>query len=111
MDDVPYASVLYIRGICSRPIIPDFLPDKSFNTDSKKAAIYWLDIENGADGNYFLNLCMLYLLDFIRQMKASLQLPNVSIDVLANVDSAYMGLKEETQNYALQCSWKGKLLV
>lgn len=111
MDDVPYASVLYIRGICSRPIIPDFLPDKSFNTDSKKAAIYWLDIENGADGNYFLNLCMLHLLDYIRQMKASLQLPNVSIDILNNVDAKYLQLSEETQSYALQCSWKGKLLV
>lgn len=111
MDDVPYIDTLYVRGICSRPIIPDFLPDKSFNEDSDKAAIYWLDIENGADGNYFLNLCMMYLLDYIRQMKASLQLPNISIDILNNVDAKYMQVSEECQNYALQSGWKGKLLI
>lgn len=111
LSDVPTQGTLYLRGICSRPIIPDFLPDKSFNEDSKKAAIYWMNIEEGSDGNYFMNLCMVNLLDFIRQLKASLQLPNVSIDVLANVDSAYMGLKEETQNYALQSSWRGQLLL
>lgn len=111
MSDVPTVDTLYVRGICSRPIIPDFLPDKSFNEDSDKAAIYWLDIENGADGNYFLNLCMMYLLDYIRQMKASLQLPNISIDILNNVDAKYMQVSEECQNYALQSGWKGKLLI
>lgn len=111
MQDVPSIDPLYIRGICSRPIIPDFLPDKSFNEDSDKAAIYWLDIENGAKGNYFLNLCMVYLLDYIRQMKASLQLPNTSIDILANVDAKYQEIKNETQNYALQSGWCGELLV
>lgn len=111
MEDVPKVDQLYIRGICSRPIIPDFLPDKSFNTESKKAAIYWLNIEEGARGIYFLDLCMVNLLDFIRQMKASLMLPNSSIDVLANVDSAYMELKAKCENYALQSSWYGELLM
>lgn len=111
MDDVPTVDTLFVRGICSRPIIPDFLPDKSFNEDSKKAAIYWLDIENGADGNYFMNLCMVYLLDYIRQMKASLQLPNVSIDILNNVDAKYQEIFNACNEYKLQSGWKGQLLI
>lgn len=111
MGDVPNVDPLYIRGICSRPIIPDFLTDKSFNENSNKAGIYWLNIEEGARGVFFMNLCMVQLLDFIRQMKASLQLPNVSIDILNNVDSKYLELKSEVDNYALQSGWYGELLV
>lgn len=111
MEDVPKIDQLFIRGICSRPIIPDFLPDKSFNPKSKKAAVYWLNIEEGARGTYFLDLCMVNLLDFIRQMKASLMLPNSSIDVLANVDNAYMELKSRCENYVLQSGWYGELLM
>lgn len=111
MGDVPTVDTLYVRGVCSRPIIPDFLPDKSFNEDSDKAAIYWLDIENGAEGYYFMNLCMVYLLDYIRQMKASLQLPNISIDILNNVDAKYQEILQDTENYALQSSWRGQLLI
>lgn len=111
MEDVPSVDQFYIRGICSRPIIPDFLPDKSFNEKSDKAAIYWLNIEEGARGIYFLDLCMVNLLDFIRQLKASLQIPNSSIDILANVDSAYMELKSRCEQYALQSGWYGELLI
>lgn len=111
MGDIPNVDTLYIRGICSRPIIPDFLTDKSFNEDSKKAGIYWMNIEEGAKGNYFMDLCMVHLLDYIRQLKASLQIPNVSIDILANIDNAYMELRQRTENFALQSGWYGDLLV
>lgn len=111
MGDVPTMDTLYIRGICSRPIIPDFLPDKSFNEDSDKAAVYWMNIEEGTDGNLFLDLCMVHLLDYIRQLKASLQLPNISVDVLANVDNAYMELRSKTSEKILANSWRGQLLI
>lgn len=111
MGDMPSQDQFYIRGICSRPIIPDFLPDKSFNDKSKKAAIYWLNIEEGALSVYFMDLVMVHLLDFIRQLKASVQLPNASIDVLSNVDSAYQELRARCDQYALQSGWYGKLLV
>lgn len=111
MADVPSNDQFYIRGICSRPIIPDFLADKSFNPNSKKAAIYWLNIEEGALSVYFMDLVMVHLLDFIRQMKASLTLPNVSMDVLANVDSAYQELRARCDQFSLQSGWYGKLLV
>lgn len=110
MEDVPRIDQFYIKGICSRPIIPDFLPDKSFNPNSGKAAVYWMNIEEGARGSYFLDLCMVNLLDFIRQLKASLIIPNSSIDILANVDSAYMELKGRCEQYALQSGWYGELL-
>lgn len=112
MDDVPKVDPLFIRGICSRPIIPDFLPDRSFNEDSNKAAVYWMNIEEGVEGYYFMDLCMVHLLDYIRQLKASLQLPNVSIDVLANVDNAYVELRQKTSDtQGLQSGWKGQLLL
>lgn len=110
MSDVPSFGTLYVRGICSRPVIPDFMPDRSFNPVSQKAAVYWMNAEEGALGVYFLDLCMVNLLDFIRQMKASLVMPNASVDVLANVDNAYMELRSRCEQFALQSSWYGNLL-
>lgn len=111
MADIPNVDQFYIRGICSRPIIPDFLSDKTFNPNSKKSAIYYLNAEEGALSVYFMDLVMVHVLDFIRQMKASLQLPNASIDVLGNVDSAYQELRARCDQFALQSGWYGKLLV
>lgn len=110
MADVPQGELI-VRGICSRPIVPDFLPNKTFNPDSSKAAVYWMDIENGARGYHFLDLCMVHLLDYIRQMKASLILPNTAVDVLANVDNSYQELRGRVEQYNLQSGWYGELLV
>lgn len=111
MDDVPNVSDFYIRGLCSRPIIPDFLPDKSFNPDSSKSAIYWMNIEEGSRAVYFVELCLLHLLDYIRNLKASLLLPGVSIDILGNIDSFYQELRSRCDNFMLQSGWYGELLV
>lgn len=111
MLDIPNIDLFYIRGICSRPIVPDFLPNKTFNPDSKQAAIYYLNAEEGAMSVYFMDLVMVHVLDFIRQLKASLQLPNASIDILGNVDSAYQELRARCDQFALQSGWYGKLLV
>jgi hypothetical protein len=103
---------IYIKGIVNRPIVPDFLPDRSFNPDSKKSAIYWMDVETGgAKGNYFLDLCLVHLLDYIRQLKASISLPNMPVDVLSNVDSAYQEYRARCDQYALQSGWRGELLL
>ena len=110
MGDVPETD-LYIRGICSRPIIPDFAPDKTFNSDYKIAAVYWMDIENGSDGAYFMDLCMVHLLDYIRQLKASINIPNIAVDILANVDASYQELRSRCDQYALQSGWRGQLLL
>lgn len=102
----------FLRGICSRPIIPDFTPDKKFNPDSKKSAIYWLDAEDGgARATYFVDLCMCNLLDYIRQLKASVQLPSMSVDVFGNVDAAYQELRARCDNYNLQSSWYGQMWI
>ena len=100
----------YMKGICARPIIPDFTEDKTFNTESGKSAIYWLNVEEGAKANYFMDLCMVHVLDYIRQLKASVQLPGLSVDVLSNVDIAYQELRARCDNYALQSSWYGDLV-
>ena len=111
MEDVPRLNDFYIRGICSRPIIPDFLPDKSFNPNSDKAAIYWMNIEEGSLGVYFIDLCMVHLLDYVRNLKASLLLPGVAIDILNNIDSSYSELRSRCDNFMLQSGWYGQLLV
>lgn len=102
---------IILRGICSRPIVPDFLPDRSFNPNSGDAAVYWMDVENGgSQENFFLDLCLVHLLDYIRQLKASVTLPNMPVDVLANVDSAYQEYRSRCDQFALQSGWKGELL-
>ena len=111
LGDMPSHSQFYIRAICSRPVIPDFNKDKSFNSRSKKAAIYWINVEEGARGNYFMDLCLCHVLDYIRQLKSSVQLPSISVDVLGNADSAYQELRARTDNYLLQSGWYGELLM
>lgn len=109
-DLIDAADMFYLKGICARPIIPDFLPDKTFNPDSNKACIYWLDVEQGARGGYFMDLCMVHLLDYIRQLKASISLPTMSVDVLANVDPAFQELRARCDQFALQSGWYGELI-
>ena len=106
----PY-QCFYLKGICARPVIPDFAEDKSFNPNSTKGAIYWLNVEEGAQGNYFMDLCMVHVLDYIRQLKASVQLPNSPLEILSHVDIAYQELRARCDNYALQSSWYGQLVL
>ena len=110
IGDLPTMNQLILRGICSRPIIPDFKKDKTFNQRSKRAAIYFINVEEGARGNFFMDLCMCHLLDYIRQLKASVQLPSMSVDVLVNVDSSYQELRARCETFALQSGWYGELL-
>ena len=111
MGDLMGNTDFYIKAICSRPIIPDFLPDKTFNAESKKAAIYWLNIEEGARGNYFMDLCMVHVLDFLRQLKASMMLPNAPVDIMSNLDPAYQELRSRCDQFQLQSSWYGEFLI
>lgn len=111
LGDLPSNDQFYVRGLCSRPIIPDFLPDKTFNPESNKAAIYWMNIEEGARANYFLDLCLCHLLDYIRQLKSSVQLPGMTIDVFGNVDSAYQEIRARADQERLQSGWYGDLLI
>ena len=111
LGDVPQNQQFYLRGICSRPIIPDYLPDKSFNPDSEKAAVYWMNSREGFRTSLFIDLCMVHLLDYIRQLKASITLPTMSVDVFSNVDSAYQELRGRCDQIILQSSWYGDLLV
>jgi hypothetical protein len=111
MGDLMGNTDFYIKAICSRPIIPDFLPDKTFNADSKRAAIYWLNIEEGARGNYFMDLCMVHVLDFLRQLKASMMLPNAPVDIMQQLDPAYQELRSRCDQFQLQSSWYGEFLI
>ena len=104
-------SNIYIKGTVARPIVPDFTKDKNFNSASERGAIYWMVVETGgARGNYFMDLVMVHVLDYIRQLKAALTLPNMSIDILANVDAAYQELRSRCDQFALQSGWYGELL-
>ena len=54
---------------------------------------------------------MVNLLDYIRQMRATIQLANVPVEVLANVDAAYQELRARCDQYELQSGWYGELLM
>ena len=110
LGDMPSDEQFIVKGLCSRPIIPDFLPDRTFNPVSQKAAVYWMNIEEGARGEHFVDLCLCHLLDYIRQTKSSTQLPGVSIDIFSNVDSAYQELRSRCDQYKLQSGWYGELM-
>ena len=111
VGDLPKTDI-YIKGICARPIVPDFTSDKKFNPESGQSAIYWMNVEDGgARGNYFMDLCMAHLLDYLRQLKASLSLPNMPIEIFSNIDSAYMEMRDKCNNYSLQSGWYGELLI
>jgi hypothetical protein len=58
-----------------------------------------------------MDLTLCHLLNYIRNLKASLLLPGVSIDVLSNIDPAYQELRSRCDNYILQSGWYGDLLV
>jgi len=109
-DSGQYRSI-YIRGTVARPIVPDFTSDRKFNEASENSAIFWMDVETGgARGNFFMDLCLVYLLDYIRQLRASLVLPSNPIDALSNTDTAYQELRARCDQYALQSGWYGDLL-
>lgn len=112
IDDLPPEFIL--RYITSRPIIPDWeSPEQhNFNEKSGKSAIYWLNVEDGgARGTYFVDLCLVHLLDYVRQLKASISLPNMPVDLFSNVDASYQELRSRCDQYALQSGWYGDLLL
>ena len=111
LEDMPSVDEFYVRGICSRPIIADFTGDRMFNTESGKSAIYWMNIEEGSLGTYFLDLVMVHLLDYFRQLKASIMLPGISVDVMGNVDNAYQELRGRCDQYVATSGWYGELVI
>ena len=40
LNNLPSNDQFYLRGICARPIIPDFLPDKTFNSKSETLLVF-----------------------------------------------------------------------
>ena len=100
--------VFYMRGIYSRPAVFDFEPDNSFSGTS---AIYWMNIEEGVLGQKFIDQCMVDLLDYIRGLNSNLSLPSMPVQMFGAIDTYYMNIKQELDNFYLQSSWRGDLLV
>ena len=98
----------YMRGICSRPIIINFNPDKTFSNDS---AIYWMNIEEGVLGQKFIDQCLVDILEYVKNLKGNLMLPNMSVDIFNSCENYWMNLKQELDQYYLQSSWRGDLLI
>lgn len=98
----------FLRGLCSRPLILEYDASKSF---TPKAALYWMDIEQGVQGEMFTNQCLVNVLEYVRNLKGNLTLPNFSVDIFGAVDVAYQQLKQELDQFYLQSGWRGDLLV
>lgn len=102
------STTLWMRGIYNRPMDPAWKKDKTFG---KKAALYYLDINQGVRGQMFIDQCMIELLNYIRSLKANFSLPNFPIDIFGSVDTLYQELKGSLDNRYLQSGTRGELLV
>ena len=98
----------FLRALCSRPIVLKYTQSKELTPDS---SLYWIDIENGVQGEKFVDQCLVNVLEYVRNLKGNLTLPNFSVDVFGAVDVAYQTLKQELDQFYLQSSWRGDLLV
>lgn len=111
--DKPYIQVAWstgeyvVRGLCSRPLIESYNPDLTFDD---KAAIYWMDF-NGVLGKVFVDQVLCDVLDYVRNLKANLRLPNMPVEIFDAVDTAYQQLKMDLDQYYLQSNWRGELLI
>lgn len=110
IDDLPCQDMFIVKALCNRPIIPDFLPDGSFNPESEKAGVYWMHPDEGIDTDYFQDILLSNVLDYIRNLKSSVMLPNLGVDIFSNVDSAYQELRGRIDQYQAQSGWRGQLL-
>jgi hypothetical protein len=54
---------------------------------------------------------MVDVLEYIRNLKGNMTLPNLNVDIFGAVDVAYQQLKSELDQYYLQSVWRGDLLV
>lgn len=97
----------YLRGLCSRPIILEYNPDRTITDNS---AVYWMNVEEGVDGEKFVDQCLVNVLGYVRSLKVNMTLPNFSVDIFGAVDVAYQQLKQELDQFYLQSSWRGDLL-
>ena len=98
----------YLRGLCSRPFKITYTKDKKF---TKTSSLFWMDIENGVMGEKFVDQVMVNILEYVRNMKGNLTLPNFSVDIFGAVDVAYQTMKQELDQFYLQSSWRGDTLV
>ena len=108
MGDMATYNQFYMHGIYSRPAIFTYSPDKKFTSDG---AVYWMNIEEGVLGQRFVDQCMVDLLDYIRGLNSNMQLPSLPVQMFQACDIYYQQLKSELDNFYLQSSWRGDLLV
>lgn len=108
MGDMAIYNQFYMHGIYSRPAIFNYNPDKTFTDDS---AIYWMNIDEGVLGQKFVDQCLVDVLDYIRGLNSNLSLPSLPVQMFQACDVYYQTLKSEVDNFYLQSSWKGELLV
>ena len=96
-----------VRGLCNRPVVESYNPDKSYDD---KAAVYWMSFD-GVKGKIFLDQVLCDVLDYIRNLKSNMTLPNFPAELFGAVDVAYQQVKMELDQYYLQSNWRGELLL
>lgn len=111
--DRPYLQLAWstgkyvVRGLCNRPIVEDYNPDKSY---SDKSSIYWMSFD-GVKGKIFLDQVLCDTLDYVRNLKSNISLPNFPAEIFGAADIAYQQTKMELDQYYLQSNWRGELLL
>lgn len=105
----PPCQQFYIRGVCSRPL--DIILDKNTKAFSDDSYIYWMNIDEGLMGEKFVLQVLCEVLEYIKSLKGMLSLPNMPVDLFGSVETQWMNLKQELDQYYLQSAWRGDLLV
>ena len=70
-----------------------------------------MNIDEGVLGQKFVDQCLVDVLDYIRGLNSNLSLPSLPVQMFQACDVYYQTLKSEVDNFYLQSSWKGELLV
>lgn len=111
--DRPYLQLAWstgayvVRGLCNRPVVEKYKADGSFKKD---AAIYWMSFD-GVKGKIFLDQVLCDTLDYIRNLKSNMMLPNFPAELFGAADVAYQQIKMELDQYYLQSNWRGELIL
>ena len=105
----PPSQMFYMRGVCSRPL--DIELDKTTKEFTDDSYIYWMNIDEGLLGEKFVLQVLCEILEYIKSLKGMLSLPNMPVDLFGSVETQWMNLKQELDQYYLQSAWRGDLLV
>jgi len=90
------SGIYNIRGVFNRPFIEEY---DTAGVARPENAIYYLDIRRGQQSARFLDACYMRLLTYIINLKNSLVIPNLPVDLFSQVESEYSRIESVVKTY------------